>query len=68
MSPVSSNDAELKGVLNTIGLRLATQTCKADPVIDALCTVFVSNVENNRFLSKDVQQPRSAFSELRRTS
>ena len=66
MSPVSSNEAKLKRVLHGIRLGLAAQACKADPVVDALGAVFVADVKHDGFFFPLEEQPRSAFSQLRR--
>lgn len=64
MPPVSPDEAELKGVFNSIGLGLPAQACKADPVVDALGAVFMPDVEHDRFFPEVEEKPRSDLSQL----
>ena len=59
VSPVSSNEAELKRVLHGIRLGLAAQTCKAHSVVDTLSAVFMADIENDRLFAEVEEQPRS---------
>ncbi len=57
MSPVSPDEAELEGVLDSIGLGLSAQACEAYPVVDALSAVFVTDVKHDGFFSEVKQKP-----------
>lgn len=58
MSPVGANEAELEGVLNGVGLVLATEAREADAVVHALRAVFMSDVEHDGLLAHIEEQPK----------
>lgn len=58
VSPVGADETELEGVLDGVGLVLATKACEADAVVHALRAVLVSDIEHDGLLAHIEQQPK----------